>query len=81
MQMPLWVSREEEIKEGSWNWLQQAVLESREETARTSCGPWQELPFRARECQGTVIFRIVAENPQWGRFWQLLCLPFHFSGW
>lgn len=52
MQMPLWVSREEEIKEGFWNWLEQVVLESEEETACKSCGPWQEPPFRARECPG-----------------------------
>lgn len=81
MQMPLWVSREEAIKEGFWNWLEQVVLESEEETACKSCGPWQEPPFRARECPGAVISRIVAENPQWGCFWQLLCLLFHFSGW
>lgn len=29
--MPLWMSREEEIKEGSWNWLEQVVFESKEE--------------------------------------------------
>lgn len=49
MQMPLWVSGEEEIKEGSWKWLEQALLESKEEAVRKSCGPWQEPPFTARD--------------------------------
>lgn len=45
MQMPLWMSREEEINEGSWNWLEKVVFESKEEAAHKSLWSMAEVSF------------------------------------
>ena len=41
----------------SWNWLEQVVLESKEEAAHKSLWSRQGTPFRVRECKGTDVFR------------------------